>query len=226
MDSYHPVEGKINIAKLFWNKKDERYEELSGNILLSYRCITQKPLQFFLDQASTYDKVDDEWGVEFKNPDDVLLYDDYRNVFNLTAHRDRKSKDELLSLSIRSVMFIIMLRYGGYFGPKETPYGATMNQSEATISEMLFHIQEGVQYNLHQVCGVVSDSALSGITSPHTLEFGSALFPTLLLLNHSCEANTLRINVDGNKVIITKPFVWSEKQTKIMVSQSVLLRKA
>ena len=30
--------------KFFWNRKEESYEDLSGNILLSYRAITQKPL--------------------------------------------------------------------------------------------------------------------------------------------------------------------------------------
>ena len=69
------------------------------------------------------------------------------------------------------------------------------------VSHCHLSVQEGIQYNLHQVCGVLSDTALSGITAPHTQEFGSALFPTLLLLNHSCNTNTLRINIDGNKVI-------------------------
>ena len=50
------------------------------------------------------------------------------------------------------------------------------------------------------MCGVVADSSLSGVSAPHTQEFGSALFPTLLLLNHACDTNTLRINMDGNKV--------------------------
>ena len=142
MSSYHPVEAKINMQKMFWNKKAENFEELSGNILLSYRCVTQKPLEFFLEHASTYDRVEDEFGVEFKNDGEQLLFDDYRNVFNLTAHRDRKTKDELLSLSIRTAIFVILLRYGGYFGAKETSFGATMNKSEAMIADMIFHIQE------------------------------------------------------------------------------------
>ena len=76
---------------------------------------------------------------------------DYRNVFNLTAHRDRKTPDELLSLSIRTAMFVVLLRHGGYFGPKETPYGAVMSQAEAVVAGVLFHTQEGITYNLHQV---------------------------------------------------------------------------
>ena len=67
METYHPVEAKTNVQKLFWSKKEvrqhlisvhvcvnhmhiqERYEETSGNILLTLRSITQKPLQYFLD---------------------------------------------------------------------------------------------------------------------------------------------------------------------------------
>ena len=201
MESHHPVEAKINISKLFWNKKEEKYEELSGNILLSYRCITQKPLDFFLEQAADYDNVDDMFGLQFTNPDEQLEYSDYRNLWNLTAHRDRKTKDELLSLSIRTAMFIVMLRYGGYFGSKETPYGASMSSAEAAVAGMIFHVQEGITYNLHQVCGVLSDpSSLTGVSAPRVTEFGTALFPTLLLLNHSCDTNTLRININGNQV--------------------------
>jgi len=195
MESYHPVEAKINIEKMFWNKKEGRFEEMSGNILLTYRSITQKPLQFFLDN-SDYDDVDDMFGVE-----SVCEFSDYKNLFNLTAHRDRKTKDELLSLSIRTAIFLVLLRYGGYLGDKETPYAATMSQSEAHLCDIIFHIQEGIQYNLHCV-DTVSPSTMSGITTPHTTTVGSALFPTLLLLNHSCDQNTVRLNINGNQVMM------------------------
>ena len=202
MESHHPVEAKINISKLFYNKKEDKYEELSGTILLSYRCITQKPLEFFLEQASHYDNVDDMFGVEFTSPEERLECSDYRNLWNLTAHRDRKTKDELLSLSIRTAMFIVLLRYGGYFGTKETPYGASLSSAEAVVAGMIFHIQEGITYNIHQVCGVVADSSLTGVSAPHVKEFGTSLFPTLLLLNHACDTNTLRININGNQVLM------------------------
>ena len=202
MESHHPVEAKVNISKLFWNKKEEKYEELSGTILLSYRCITQKPLEFFLEQAADYDNVDDMFGVEFSNAEERLECGDYRNLWNLTAHRDRKTKDELLSLSIRTAVFIVLLRYGGYFGAKETPYGASLSSAETVVAGMIFHIQEGITYNLHQVCGVVSDSSLTGVAAPHVREFGTALFPTLLLFNHACDTNTLRININGDQVLM------------------------
>ena len=140
MDSYHPVEAKINIEKMFWNKKEEKFEEMSGNILLTYRSITQMPLQFFLDNTD-YDNVDDMFGVEFSSPEEECHYSDYRNLFNLTAHRDRKTKDELLSLSIRTTIFLVLLRHGGYFGEKETAFGGAMSAAEVHLCGIIFHIQ-------------------------------------------------------------------------------------
>ena len=89
--------------------------------------------------------------VQHSTSSNITYMSDYRNVFNLTAHRDRKTPDELLSLSIRTAMFVVLLRHGGYFGPKETPYGAVMSQAEAVVAGVLFHTQEGITYNLHQV---------------------------------------------------------------------------
>lgn len=199
MDSYHPVEGKINLEKFFWNKKDNCFQETSGNILLAYRAITQKPLDFFLATAE-FD-VNPRFGVDFTEEKDQCLYSDYGNLFNLEGHRSNKSKDETLSLSIRSAIFIVLLRYGGYFGEKQTPFGGTMSKEETILSRVVYHFQEGIQYNLHSVDEVVK-SKLSGIASPQLSEVGCGVFPSLLLLNHSCEPNTVRISANGNQVLM------------------------
>ena len=34
----------MNLAKYFWNRKEKRYEEMSGNLMLTLRAIAQKPL--------------------------------------------------------------------------------------------------------------------------------------------------------------------------------------
>lgn len=200
MESHHPVEAKMNIEKLFWNRKEEQFEETSGNIFLTLRSITQKPLQFFLDWED-FTKVDETFGAEFSSPDDLCHYSDYRNLANLEGHRDRQSNDDALGATINAIILIILLREGGYFGKKETPYGASMSTQESTLASIIVHLQEGLRYNLHTVTEVVSTN-MSGLSMPHTRETGSALFPTLLLLNHSCDTNTLRLNINGNQVMM------------------------
>jgi len=200
MDSYHPVESKVNMNKFFWNRKEESYEDLSGNILLSYRAITQKPLEFFTS-LEDYRAVDPKFAVEFKDEEDICKFSDYRNIFNLEAHRAKRNTEERLSLCIRTAICIVLLRHGGYFGDKETSYGAALSTQEALIANIVYFMQEGIQYNLHTV-DEVKPSNLTGIASPQLREVGCAVFPTLLLLNHSCEPNTLRINANGNQVVM------------------------
>lgn len=200
MESYHPVEAKMNIQKLFWSKKEDRFEETSGNIFLTLRSITQKPLQFFLDW-NDFTKVDETFGAEFSSPEDICHYSDYRNIVNLEGHRDQQSYEESLGVAVNTVILLVLLREGGYFGQKETPYGASLSPQEKTMASIMVHLQEGLRYNLHTITEVVTTN-MNGLSMPQTRETGSALFPTLLLLNHSCDTNTLRLNVNGNQVMM------------------------
>ncbi len=40
----HNVLYQMNLAKFFWNRKEKRYDEMSGNLFLTLRAIAQKPL--------------------------------------------------------------------------------------------------------------------------------------------------------------------------------------
>lgn len=48
---------------------------------------------------------------------------------------------EITLFRIRTVLLIVQLRYGGYFGQKETPYAATLSEAELTMARIAFHIQ-------------------------------------------------------------------------------------
>jgi len=139
--------------------------------------------------------------VEFEDDKEICHYSDYRNLVNLEGHRDTQTNDESLGVAINTVVLLVLLRYGEYFGVKETPFGATLSAQEKTIASVIVHLQEGLRYNLHTITEVVSTN-MSGLSMPHTRETGSALFPSLLLLNHSCDCNTLRLNVNGNQVLM------------------------
>merc|ERR1719469_634269 len=159
---------------------------------MAYRAVTQKPLEDFIDNLN-YDEVDENFGVEFKTEDEMYHWSDYSGLYNLEAHRSIKTRDDLLSLSIRSALFIVLLRYGGYFGQKTSPYGVQMSKEENHVGQIMFHIQEGIQYNLHSVDELESGNVCSGLSAPQVKEIGTSIYPTLLLLNHPCETNTVRL---------------------------------
>jgi len=133
--------------------------------------------------------------------EEKVHYSDYRNLSNLEGHRDGQSKDEALGVTINAVILLVLLRNGGYFGPKETPYGAVLSPQEKLIAGVIVHLQEGIRFNLHQIMEVEKTN-MSCLSMPQNKEVGAAIFPTLLLLNHSCESNTLRLNINGNQVLL------------------------
>merc|ERR1719309_1941955 len=157
---------------------------MSGLIFLAYRAVTQKPLDFFLNDQK-FNEVNEKFGAEFDTDDDVYHWSDYRGLYYLEGHRSERTQDDHLSVSVRSTILLVLLRYGGYFGKKSSPYGVQMSQAEEHIGQLLYHIQEGIQYNPHRV-DELETSNLSGLAPPKIKEIGTSLFPTLLLLNHSC----------------------------------------
>jgi hypothetical protein len=49
--------------------------------------------------------------------------------------------------SIRTAVFVVLLRQGGYFGKKETPFAAAMSPAEAFIGRIAFHLQVKTIFN-------------------------------------------------------------------------------
>jgi hypothetical protein len=57
--------------------------------------------------------------------------------------------------SIRTAVFVVLLRHGGYFGKKETPFAAAMSPAEAFIGRIAFHLQVKTIFNFTVVCGII-----------------------------------------------------------------------
>ena len=53
--------------------------------------------------------------------------------------------------SIRTAVFVVLLRHGGYFGKKETPFAAAMSPAEAFIGRIAFHLQVKTIFNFSVV---------------------------------------------------------------------------
>ena len=118
----------------------ERYEETSGNILLTLRSITQKPLQYFLD-SKDFAKVMREAS---NSPQHILLLrltkllassslqrrrksfiqttrtsptlkdtgreGSKHTCLKKSSNRDGQSKDEALGVTINAVILLVLLR--------------------------------------------------------------------------------------------------------------------
>ena len=83
MSTYHPLESKVDINDLFYSR-DMETGQMSGCISLAYRAISQKSLEFFLNNKDTLFGVHDiKFGID---PPSGFTYtgdQHYRYVINV-----------------------------------------------------------------------------------------------------------------------------------------------
>lgn len=178
---------------------------------LAYRCISQKPLQFFLENKNLFDGHDIASGTA-KGQEAVSRYlsKDYRNLYNLVTHHEERKAGDCFHRALLTCMLLRCLKKLGYFG---TEAAATMknpselgevgdfedtdvlSDDEAFIGTLLFHFLEVLQFNAHEVAQfeMLARDKEEGAKS---VFIGAAVYPTLAMFNHSCDPSIVRFYVE------------------------------
>ena len=74
---------------------------------MAVRAITQKKATFFIKNAGMFEKHDVTHG--------ITHHDNYKNLFNLVTHSDRRESMDSITKNIFSCMMVKLLRHVGYF---------------------------------------------------------------------------------------------------------------
>ena len=129
------------------------------------------------------------------NKDGIYDSSDYHTVFNLEGHSKDRSVTDLLQRTLTSIFLVKCLKRTSYFPPitveeSASDFGKDEDEDHALIgSHILRHIQM-LPCNAHEVSELdwnAFDFELSEIC-----EFGSAIYPLLSLINHSCDPSVVR----------------------------------
>ena len=90
----------------------------------------------------------------------------------------------------------------GYFGSSKSKNPTQLTEDEAMISKMLVHVFLLMQFNTHSI------NESTDMWDRSTREFnnktrivGQGLYPTMCLLNHSCDNNTYKY-FDGKTLVL------------------------
>lgn len=123
------------------------------------------------------------------------IYDsqNYSTVYNLVSHASERDTENLISRSLEAVYLLKCLE-------KTTFLGKAATSSEKTL--VGGHILRNLQMlpcNAHEV----SELALKPQNMPEsvTMEIGSAIYPVLSLINHSCDPSVVRHSYGDNCVV-------------------------
>ncbi|XP_041366619.1 uncharacterized protein LOC121381395 [Gigantopelta aegis] len=120
---------------------------------------------------------------------------DYHTVFNLEGHSKDRSVTDLLQRTLTAIFLIKCLKRTSYFPPitaeeSASDFGKDEDEEHALIgSHILRHIQM-LPCNAHEVSELEWNS--SDFELSEVCEFGSAIYPVLSLINHSCDPSVVR----------------------------------
>merc|ERR1740137_284381 len=191
--TYHKYECQLKLYELF--EYEER--EVFG-LFMALRSITQKPIQYFTENQKEIEKFLDLEEPTFPFPGRAYQSSDYRALCNLMTHVTDIDEDIAVKNSVLSVFFLRFLQKSGYFrmsGKTDNIRGGKNLGSVETFILRLIHQDICAQaYNSH---------AVHKITRTFQWEkIGTAINPSLALVNHSCDSNSLRCNVNKSSILV------------------------
>ncbi|KAL5241357.1 hypothetical protein ACI65C_008767 [Semiaphis heraclei] len=177
LKSYHAIECSV-LPALF-------SADVSVPCLIALRIITQRPLKYFLDLRPKLLN-------HTQRPRNKHQPDNYVNLYNLVTHREKRSLEDILHRTHLAAFYLSCLKKTNYFAV-DCNTGGQPTDDELFIGCLLLHHLMLLQINAFEV-GELGDDQ-------DTVLIGGSIYPTLALLNHSCDPCIARYH-RGTTVVI------------------------
>jgi hypothetical protein len=91
--------------------------------------------------------------------------------------------------SIRTAVFVVLLRHGGYFGKKQTPFAAAMSPAEAFIGRIAFHLQVKTIFNFTGVRHYSQKKAVKALAEHSCAKVALEKVEQFQLFKKNCSGN-------------------------------------
>jgi len=169
-------------------------------LLMALRSITQQPVEYFVKNKDKFSCPDAKFGLE-----DQYMSTDYSTIFNLCTHREKREPYDLYTKTVFACFLLRCLQETGYFkSVTSEPPSTSVTDEEVLICRLLKHFLECIQFNTHTVESIFENRMVAWDTetrlwkssqrinigdSIETNRIGGAVYPTLALVNHSCDPN-------------------------------------
>ena len=119
------------------------------------------------------------------------MYDsqNYSTVYNLVSHTTERDTQNLVTRTLEAIYLLKCLEKTSFFGNKSDGNMSSASEKFDVGGHILRHLQM-LPCNAHEV----SELAMKPKNMPEsvTMEIGSAIYPVLSLINHSCDPSVVR----------------------------------
>ncbi|XP_015522321.1 SET and MYND domain-containing protein 4 [Neodiprion lecontei] len=165
----------------------------SVTCFLALKSVVQIPLNELL-------KMKDSLNAEIK----PYKGDDYRCLHGLVTHGDERTADDLFHRAYMAGWLLRLLKRSSYF-PKEvnTPDSADsqLSPEEIFVGGLILHNIQLLQFNAHEISELVRPKGAITLDKAKSIFIGGGVYPTVALLNHSCNPSVIRYFVGTTMVV-------------------------
>ncbi|XP_057377156.1 SET and MYND domain-containing protein 4-like [Daphnia carinata] len=171
---------------------------ISITCYLSLRMIAIHPPSFFMDVRPFIEKPELQKGVALSEQTKK-----YIKTCQLVTHEHMRNKESFFHVTLMANFLLKCLKMGGYFGaikPIEFNFPEPLSDQEKWIGSLLLRHLQLLQFNAHEVSELRMDRPGS-MDGAKTFFLGAGVYPTVALLNHSCEPGVIRCFI-GDVMIV------------------------
>ena len=173
-------------------------------ITLVLRAVTQKPAEYFLDNRDKFSGHNVRNGVD-GDDNEVFRSEDYRNLFNLVTHEEKREPQDICSKIAFAVFLTRCLSSAGYFDRVKD----RREDAEFSIAAIIVQFLQCFQFNTHMIESVFGNRVIAQDAETRiwkdadkfgmgefieNARLGGGIYPTLANVNHSCDPNILLLN--------------------------------
>ncbi|CAH2247975.1 SET and MYND domain-containing protein 4 [Pararge aegeria] len=188
--SYHGYE--CHILPLIWKSG------CSITCHIALRMITQNNKEYFRGLIKDL----------HNKPTGTYKTDDYRNIYHLVSHEDKRTKQDFLHRAQMTLFLLKLLEISGYFDGRPKQKSVEIDEIKsmaitecyaedvALFGGLILKNLQVLQFNAHEVFELHCPKPKVGQNiikhDGKSMFLAGAVFPTLALFNHSCDPNIVR----------------------------------
>lgn len=193
METYHIYEQFILEDYFNTIRESKQTLEQSGTLFLAYKALVRHPADYFVRNKERLLVSDPKFVMEEENDldqSDRIV----KSLYNMVTHDDQCSMEDRVKTAIRSAVLVNCMKTSGYLCLDKQPDRLDF------FMQLLYHMQMAMAHSVLLVYRV--EGALDA-NVPLTV-VGSAIYDDIILMNHSCAANTTRFYQDGKAILVSK----------------------
>jgi len=192
---YHRYECEMRLYELLPMEGKDMF-----GYFLALRAITQRNLDYFLDHQQMFEVFIDTDEPIFPT-EGIYSSGDYKTLMNLITHTEEMPESMMMKNAVISVFFLRFLQHGKYFKkhvPEKKKGDRSLHPAEQFILRLLHHLIAVQCFNSQQL------TKLSAEEATYKWEvIGTSINTSMALINHSCDPNTFRFNMDKTSIMIS-----------------------